>query len=460
MQKEVTEETTREVTVDLNKLKEKQMNLRKKLQNLQPSQSIHQTQENSQSSYPKRAKEAKNHDYTYWKTKPVTQLDEQSFVSQNIEHNLENRKVYASNDEIKLPESMKWIKVDTNNIEVMNNISKFLRTYYSTDDSEKFTFNYTTEFLQWAIGSDNICLAIVSKKNNAICGFISASFKTITVFESSKRFAVVNFLCSHPIYRTKNIAQTLIDEIVRQIVKTGVHQGCFTTERWIPTPTSTLRFYHRPLNYIKLQKYGFTDLEMMKHESKKNPEKIQKQFDITEKMSCIPMTLDHMEQVHKIYISYINKYNIYTNYTVQELTHNLLGNTNIVKSFVYIDKDNNVTDFFSYYKLSSAILNETAFINVGYLFLYSCNMNSSKLIMDAMRAMKLDDVDVLNTTDTMIIPELIYTDNLATGEDSEDESFIKSYQYGFLKGSGKIHLNFFNWKCPAITSDKVCWTTF
>jgi hypothetical protein len=108
----------------------------------------------------------------------------------------------------------------------------------------------------------------------------------------------------------------------------------------------------------------------------------------------------------------------------------------------------------------SSIKNETELINAGYLFLYSCNMSTGRFIQDVIKTMKQDNIDVLNVTDTMIIPEIIYSQQLSIDENSDDESFAKSYQYGFLKGSGKIHLNFFNWKCPVIKSDRLSWTTF
>lgn len=415
----------------------------------------------NQQNYPTTLTQAKKHEYKYWKTKPVTSLENPSYISQNIEKNLENRKVYASNDEIKIPDSMRWEKIDISDKNMMDKISEFLQKHYLIDDTGKFILHYTTEFLQWAIGKDNICLAIISKKTNSVCGFVSASFKILTVFEATKKFAVVDFLCAHPIYRSKNIAQILIDEIVRQIVKTGVHQGCFTTDRWIPTPTSSMRFYHRPLNYLKLQKYGFTDLELMKPEKNRNPEKIQKQFNLVGTAKCVPMTLDHINQVFQLYNIYISKYNIYTKYTLEELTHYLLSSNQIVNSYVYLDSENNVTDFFSYYKLSSAVVNTEEKINAGYLFLYATtSILESKLMNDIMLVMKNDNIDVLNVTDVMSVSDIIYSDKLNVDVESDDESFVKSYQHGFLKGSGKIHLNFFNWKCPTVTSDKISWTTF
>lgn len=423
---------------------------------------LNNIQNKNYTTYPTTINEGKKYTYNFWKNKPVNNFNEISTLSQQIEVDLTKRKVYGSDEPIKLPDSMKWVEINTNDDQSLENISKFLKTYYLIDKSGKFKLDYTRNFLKWVLGDNSIAIAIESKKNNAICGFVSASFKNLTVFETTKKFAIVNFLCAHPIYRKKKIAFTLIDEIVRRIVKNDVHQGCFTTERCVPSPITTIRFYHRPINYIKLQKYGFTDLEEGKLETEKNPEKIQNLFTIK---GCIPknyikMTENHIGQVHNLYNIYINRYNIYINYTTDDFKKLLLNN-NIVCSYVHLNNDGIVDDFISYYKLNYFMDNTVDIINAGYLFLYTCNITyNCDFIENILKLMANDNIDILNTTDTMIIPETIYTKNVNICNDSDDESFSDSYQFGFLKGSGKIHFNFFNWKCPEIKTTQISWVTF
>lgn len=444
------------------------------MESVQIAQTV-QTVQTAQT-YPTNIKNAKHHDYKYWKTKPMQKIGDISYVSQNIEQNLKNRKVYSGLEQLKLPESMKWINIDINNVRdknMLDKVSLFLRTNYLTDettnnttgettnDTDKFSLNYTSDFLKWSIGVDNICLAIVTKKSETICGFISASFRKITVFETTKKFAVVDFLCSHPVYKTKGIAQILIDEMIRQIVnEKDIHQGCFCTDRWIPSPVSTIRMYNRPINYIKLQKYEYIDLEFMKPILKRNPEKIQKLFDLVGPIdeNIIPMTEDHLTQVYKLYNIFMSRCNICINYTIDELKYYLLfNNTDIVKSYVYIGSDGAVIDFFSYYKLNTIIKNERESINAGYLFLYSCNMSNGKFIQNIIKTIKNDNIDVFNVLDTLIIPDTIFSKKVDLCDESDDESFTESYQYGFLKSSVKKHLNFFNWKCPTVKSDLIFW---
>jgi len=70
-------------------------------------------------------------------------------------------------------------------------------------------------------------------------------------------------------FQKKNICQILIDELTRLVVKDGTTQGCFTTDRYVPSPTAKLRYFRRPLNYMKLYKFGFSEIEGNENQQKK-----------------------------------------------------------------------------------------------------------------------------------------------------------------------------------------------
>lgn len=417
-------------------------------------------EKNSFFEYPTTINEGKQYKYNFWKNKPVQNFDEISHYSQNIEDDLKNRKVYASEEPIKLPATMKWMEIDLNNDQQMEVIAEFLRKHYLIDTTGKFKLEYTKEFLKWALGNNGILIAIVFEKNNALCGCVGASFQHLTVFETkNKLFGNVNFLCSHPVYRGKKIAFTLIDEIARRIVQKDIQQACFTTERCIPSPVTTLRFYHRPLNYVKLNKFGFTDLELDKTPDNKDPVKMQKTIEVDKKIpdNYIPMQEEHIFVVHKLYNSFVSRYNIHVNYTMDELK-NLLLNNNIVKSYVVLNKNKEVVDFVSYYRLNYFMNGENEKINASYLFLYSCeNEIGSKLIENILKISYCNDMDIFNVVDTGMISDIIFSES-ELDNDSEDESFTKTYNLLFLKGSGKLHLNMFNWKCERVKSKYVFYT--
>ena len=418
------------------------------------SQHTSHTQVKSHEEYPDSIAKGKNFPYQFWRNKPVTKFDELSLSSENIEEDLSKRKVYGTDNSVKLPESMKWVTVDLNNKSMVENVIQFLKLYYIVDVKNKFKLDYSPEFIKWVLGPDGIMIAIVTKDTNTMCGIVGTSFKTITVFEKTERFAVVNFLCSHPIYRKKRIAFTLIDEIVRRIVKTGVHQGCFTTERCVPTPTSVIRYYHRPLNYIKLQKFGFTEVGG-------NPEKVQEKFNIkgTVSSSYKRMEDSHIFSVTKLYKSFVSRFNIFCNYTEDDMKKLLLNNE-YVKSYVVIENEK-VIDFVSYYLLPYFMDNTEDKINAAYMFLYSCNnVAGGEMLDNVLKILFAEGIDVFNVTDTSSSSDILMTKDLNNDEDSDVESYEHVYEHKFLKGSGKLHFNFFNWKCPIVKSKQISWVAF
>lgn len=404
--------------------------------------------------YPNSISKGKKFSYQFWKNKPVSSFDEMSLGSQKIEDDLSKRRVYGEKTPIKLPDSMKWVTIDLEDSVMMDTVVSFLRMYYLIDVKKKFKLDYTADFIKWALGNDGIMIAIVTKDNNTICGIIGTSFKTMTIFNKIEKFAVVDFLCSHPFYRKKKIAFTLIDEIVRRIVSNGVHQGCFTTERCVPSPTTVIRYYHRPINYIKLQKYGFTDVGG-------KPDKVQEKFTIKGVLpsNCVPMTPDHIQHITKLHKKFMSRFNIYCNYSEDDMKHLLLNN-NYVKSYV-ITENEQIVDFLSYYLLPYFMDNENDKINAAYLFLYSCNnISNDTMIENILKICNNNGIDILNVTDTGTMSDALLTKDIGNDDDSDIESYEHVYEHKFLKGSGKLHFNFFNWKCPTVKPKQISWVTF
>lgn len=401
------------------------------------------TLDEKQKKYPKTIAEAKEYSYNFWKNKPVTQFTDFAVRSERIEDNITDRVVYSSDIPITLPNSMKWVTIDFNcdNEISLDNIAKFLRMYYSDKKFKKF---YTADFIKWLLGNNGFIVAIVTKTNNNLCGIAGVTIKPMIVFDKNETFGSIQFLCSHPIYRKKKIAFTLIDETVRRTTKMGIKQGYFTTELCVPTPTTVIRDYYRPFDYIKLQKCGFLNVD-------EDPEKIQRKFYIKDSIpdNCIPMTSDHIHDVYLLYKAFVVKFNIYYNYSENDLKNILLGN-NHVKSYVFI-RDDNVIDFTSYYELTHFSNENPEIIKSGYLLLYTCNTLSENEIMNSLlRIMKVNKMDLLTVNDTMMISEILLTNDLKNDEDSDSGDYEKMYEHKFIKGNKKVYFNFFNWRSPTI----------
>lgn len=401
------------------------------------------------SEYPKSISEAKKFEYHFWKNKPIDSFNENTTSSTQIADDSVIANIYEKNDPTELPNNMRWMEVNMNDDIMLENIIKFLKSYYLIDLTNKFRLDYTLDFLKWSLGTDGFMIVIMT--NDIICGVVGADIKNITICDKTDNFGVVDFLCVHPIFRQKKLVCILINEIIRKIAKCGIYRGCFTAERCIPSPIATMRYYHRPINYVKLQKYGFANMG-------ENPEIIQKQFDLTNKLSnnYIPMQEKHISKAYELYILFMNKFKFYCNYSQQQFKSLLIDNK-FTKSYVIL-KNDEVIDFCSYYELPYTIENIDDKINAGYIFLHSCNnVSIDEIIDNLLIIMKNNNLDLFNITDTMLLSNALLTKTFIFGEDSDVEDYCKIYRHMFLKGSGKLHINLFNWKCPKMSSNEISW---
>lgn len=404
--------------------------------------------------YPTTFSEAHEHDYKFWKTKPVLQLNESSIYSTQIT-DLENSKKYTDTP-LFLPESMKWIRIENTDNENLEQVVVFLNKYYEND--ELFKTKYSVDFIKWVLGEKGYFLAITKKATNALCGCIGVYFKNVTVFNKKNDFAVASFLCAHPIFRKKNISKILMDELTRVVVRSGITQGCFSTDRYVPSPVAKIRYFRRPLNYMKLYKLEFSEIEGDENQQKKYDNMLKIQGDFPS--NYLKMKEKHLPDVLALYKKYMMTFNIHCNYTVDDLKQLLFGNS-FVRSYVVKNSDKDVIDFFSYYELPYSVENTTEEINAGYLFLHTCNeIATEELIENLLRIMKNDNIDVANVTDIASLSGTLLSKDYDANEESDSESYSQNYQYKFMKGTYKLNVNFFNWKCPSVKTKQIYWFSF
>ena len=97
-------------------------------------------------------------------------------------------------------------------------------------------------------------------KPGLLVAFISAVPLKLRVREQEVQTGEVNFLCVHKKLRNKRLAPSLIKEITRRINREGIWQGLYTGGTLLPTPITTTRYFHRPINWQRLYQLGFSQL--------------------------------------------------------------------------------------------------------------------------------------------------------------------------------------------------------
>jgi hypothetical protein len=389
----------------------------------------------------------------FWNDKPI--MNENDFIStSNKITNLNEKYIFNSNLNLPLPNQVTWNIINNNNSDCEKQLSvvcDFLNNYYYNNCDYNLNINFNIQLLKFILGNDGFILSIVSKLNNALCCIACVGFTDVIIYDKKEKFANVNFICSHPKYRKKGIAETMMNELIRYInIEKKTQQGFFISNKKIHQQMkscSVYRKYMRPLNYKKLH-----DTKVMKIEGDENI--IHNKFSLTKtedesiQLNYIDMTIEHIDDVYILYNKYTSQLNMSHYYTKKQL-ENILLNNNIVKSFV-IKNDGKIIDFISYCQIEYK--NN---IRAGHIFLYSMvNEYSESLMRNLIKIMSKNGIDIIITNDNshgieMLLSEKYDDDNC----ESEMETYDKIYENKFVKKT-KNYINLFNWACPFLSSDK------
>ncbi|KAG8139862.1 hypothetical protein E2320_002625 [Naja naja] len=293
----------------------------------------------------KTMEEATKRSYQFWDTQPVPKLGEVVNTHGPVEPDKDN----IRQEPYTLPQSFMWDALDLGDRGVLKELYTLLNENYVEDDDNMFRFDYSPEFLLWALRPPgwlpqwHCGVRVISSKK--LVGFISAIPAAIHIYETEKKMVEINFLCVHKKLRSKRVAPVLIREITRRVHLEGIFQAVYTAGVVLPKPVGTCRYWHRSLNPRKLIEVKFSHLSRN-------------------------MT---MQRTMKLY--------------------RLPENT-----------DGKVTDFLSFYTLPSTIMNHPTHksLKAAYSF-YNVHTKTPliDLMNDALILAKLKGFDVFNALDLM-----------------------------------------------------------
>jgi glycylpeptide N-tetradecanoyltransferase len=341
-----------------------------------------------------------------------------------------------------MPAGFEWSTLDIMDSEQREELYNLLANNYVEDDDALFRFDYSKEFLEWALTppgySNDLLLGVRATASSKLVAFISAVPANVKV-QSTSRLDVmeINFLCVHKKLRSKRLAPVLIKEITRRVNQTGVFQAVYTAGVVLPVPVASARYYHRSLNPKKLVRVGFSRLN-----PRMTMARMQKLYKVPDvpKHDLIEMTEDHVEGVHKLLCSYLeSKFLLHVNFTREDVAHWLLPRTGVVNCYVLVnEKDKTkVTDMVSFYHLPSTILGKDETLYAAYSYY---NVATTLNLLDLMR----DALILANGTGTDVFNAL----NLM-----ENETFLEELKFG--KGDGNLQYYVYNWSCPSMKPSDV-----
>ena len=343
-------------------------------------------------------------------------------------------------DPYNMPRGFIWSTLDVTNSDEIQQLYDLLAKNYVEDDDCMFRFDYSIEFLLWALTppgyEQDWHLAVRSEKTQKLVAFISAVPATIQAYEKSFSSVEINFLCVHKKLRNKRLAPVLIKEITRRVNHKGVFQAVYTAGVKLPGPVSSCRYYHRSINPKKLVEVNFTRVP-----PRMTMARLIKQYKLptVTSLSLRPMTESDVDGVHELMTKHLSKFQLAVQFTAEEIAHWLLPRPGVIDSHVATNAKGEVTDFISFYHLPSTIIGNEQHSHLRAAYSYyniATSVDLCDLMRDALILAKVAEVDVFNALNQM-----------------ENVKFLEDLKFG--KGDGNLQYYLYNWCCPTMESKDV-----
>lgn len=341
-----------------------------------------------------------------------------------------------------LPKGFEWSTIDVNDESQMKEVYNLLYGNYVEDDDAMFRFNYSVDFLRWALTPPGYVqdwhIGVRSSSNKLLVGLITGIPVTTNVYDKSMKMAEINFLCVHKKLRAKRLAPVLIREVTRRVNLLDIWQATYTAGVKLPGAVAECRYYHRSINPQKLIEVGFSQLRN------------RATMSMTKKLYALPanpktpgireMREEDAPQVTVLLTEYLKKFALSVHFSEEDVRHWICPHKGVVESYVVEDPaTQRITDFCSFYHLPSTVLGHTVHKEVKAAYSYYNVATVTPLVQlmeDALIFARNSGVDVLNCLDLM-----------------ENKEFIEKLKFGV--GDGTLHYYLYNWKCPFMAPEQV-----
>ncbi|KAG6428881.1 hypothetical protein SASPL_106920 [Salvia splendens] len=376
--------------------------------------------------------------HKFWETQPVGQfkdVGDTSLPEGPIEQPTPMSEV--KQEPYNLPAPYEWVTCDLDSEEVCSEVYTLLTNNYVEDDENMFRFNYSKEFLRWALRPPGYFrswhIGVRVKTSKKLVAFITGIPAKIRVRDAVVLLAEVNFLCVHKKLRSKRLAPVMIKEVTRRVHLENIWQAAYTAGVVLPTPITTCQYWHRSLNPKKLIDVGFSRLGARMTMSRTI--KLYKLPEQTTTPGFRKMEPHDVPAVTRLLRSYLNQFAVAPDFDENDVEHWLLPKEDVVDSYlVESPESHEITDFCSFYTLPSSILGSQTHSVLKAAYSYynvSTKIPLLQLMNDALIVAKKKEFDVFNALDVM-----------------QNETFLKELKFG--PGDGKLHYYLYNYRLKHI----------
>lgn len=374
--------------------------------------------------------------HAFWETQPVEQYTDKELSLKEGPIDPPQDVSEVRQEPYNLPMHYEWCTCDINSDETTAEIYTLLTNNYVEDDENMFRFDYSREFLRWALRPPGYFpswhIGVRVKTSKKLVAFITGVPAHIKVRDKTVLMAEINFLCVHKKLRSKRLAPVLIKEVTRRVHLENIWQAVYTAGVVIPTPIATCQYWHRSLNPKKLIDVGFSRLGARMTMSRTI--KLYRLPDTPVTPGFRTMERHDVPAVRRLLQNYLSKFLVAPDFSEKDVEHWLLPVEDVVDSYVVEDPGSReITDFCSFYTLPSTILGNQNYsvLKAAYSF-YNVTTTTSllQLMNDALIVAKQKNYDVFNALDIM-----------------QNQSFLKELKFG--PGDGHLHYYLYNYRLNA-----------
>ncbi|GLD62945.1 glycylpeptide N-tetradecanoyltransferase 2-like isoform X1 [Lates japonicus] len=388
-------------------------------------------------SLPKTLQQAKRHTYRFWDTQPVPRLGDNITTHGPIA----DGEVSVRKEPYSLPQGFSWDTLDLSSPVVLKELCTLLNENYMEEDDNTIRFNFSPEYLQWTLQPPNWLAqwhcGVRVDTNKKLVGFIAAVPADVRAYETQKRMVQVKFLCVHKKLRLKRMTPVLIREVTRRVNQQGLHQAVYTAGVVLPTPLSSCRYWHRPLNPRTLMEVNYPGLRQ--NMNLQRALKFHRLPEVTKTKGLRPMTKEDVVGTHSLLQTNGSKFHLSPILSLQEVAHWLLPQENVIDTYVVEADDGSLTDVVSFYGVSFKVLNHpvhTGLRAAHLLYIASTATDLADLMEDAVVLAKSKGFDIFSALDVM-----------------DNKTFLEKLKFSI--SDKNLHYYLYNWMCPNMSPDKV-----
>ena len=344
--------------------------------------------------------------YKFWQTQPVPRFDDKPEAFEDGEiKSIDPDKV--AKEPRALIEGFEWVTMDLTDDVELSEVHELLNGHYVEDEAAQFRLNYSISFFNWALKAPGWRkewhVGVRAVKSRKLVAFISAIPIQLRIRSNVLNASEVNFLCIHKKLRSKRLAPILIEEITRRCYQVGVFQAIYTGGVILPKPVTSCRYFHRSLDWIKLYECGFAALPPGSTKAR------QVTRNFVPSATSIPgfreMEKKDLDSVHDLLGRYLKRFAMAPEYSKGDIGHwvfeeSMTSDDKTVYGYVVEDpQDHKITDFITFYKLESSVINSKKHdtVRAAYLFYYaseSAFSGNEKMLSERLNALMLDTLTV------------------------------------------------------------------